>query len=185
MSVQHEGAPVSALYGTMAELASPEALLDAAQRAREAGWRDIEAYSPFPVEGVAEALGFTKNRVPLLTLLGGIAGGAGGYFMQWYSAVVSYPINVGGRPLHSWPMFIPAAFETTVLGAALAAVIGMLVLNGLPALVHPVFGARDFEMASRNRFFLLLRPGGAGRGSEEARAFLQGLAPIAVVEVPR
>jgi len=176
---------MNALYGTMAELATPDALLEAARHARGAGWRGVEAYSPFPIDGLADALGFNGNRVPLLALLGGIAGGAGGYFMQWYAAVVSYPINVGGRPLHSWPMFIPAAFELTVLGAALAAVLGMLWLNGLPSLVHPVFGAADFELASRNRFFLLLRADAEDFDRARAHDFLHGLQPLRVIEVAR
>jgi hypothetical protein len=169
----------------MAEFGSAEALLDAAKRARKAGYRRIEAYSPFPVEGVAEAIGFSRNRVPLFALLGGIAGGLGGYVMQWYSAVVSYPLNIGGRPLHSWPSFIPTAFELTVLGAALAAVFGMLFLNGLPRLVHPVFNAPDFDLATRNRFFLCLRPDDGTFDGEGARDFLEGLQPLRVIEVPR
>lgn len=173
------------IYGAMAELDSAEALLAAVRRARVAGYRRIEAYAPFPVEGLAEAIGFAGNRVPLLTLLGGIAGGAGGYFMQWYSAVLSYPINVGGRPLHSWPSFIPATFELTVLGAALAAVLGMLFLNGLPALYHPVFNAPEFDLATRNRFFLCLRADDGQFDAERVRAFLSELQPLRVMEVPR
>jgi hypothetical protein len=172
-------------YGMMAEFGSAEALLDAVRRAREAGYRRIEAYSPLPVESLSEAIGFHGNRVPLITLLGGIAGGAGGYFMQWYSAVLSYPINVGGRPLHSWPSFIPATFELTVLGAALAAVLGMLLLNGLPQLYHPVFNAPDFDLATRNRFFLCVRSEDARFDADETRGFLESLKPLRVVEVPR
>src|SRR5207249_7691855 len=144
----------SSPYGIMAEFASPQALLAAVAFCREARYRDIEAYTPFPVDGLAEALGFARNRVPLLALIGGILGGAGIYFLQWYSAVIDYPINAGGRPLHSWPAFIPPTFEITVLAAALACFFGMLVLNGLPRLHHPIFNAKDFDLASRNRFFL-------------------------------
>ncbi|HET9651107.1 MAG TPA: DUF3341 domain-containing protein, partial [Usitatibacter sp.] len=145
---------MSAIYGLMAEFASAEALLAAARRAREAGFEHAEAYSPFAVDGLADALGFSGSRVPLATLAGGILGGAGGFFLQWYSAVIDYPINSGGRPLNSWPEFIPVTFELTVLGAALAAVAAMLVANGLPRLRHPVFNVREFELATRNRFFL-------------------------------
>ena len=173
------------IYGAMAEFESAEALLAAVRRARAAGYRRIEAYAPFPVEGLAEAIGFAGNRVPLFALLGGVAGGAGGYLMQWYSAVLSYPINVGGRPLHSWPSFIPVTFELTVLGAALAAVLGMLFLNGLPALYHPVFNAHDFDLATRNRFFLCLRADDAQFDVQRTRAFLDDLHPLRVVEVPR
>jgi hypothetical protein len=171
---------MSALYGLMAELRTPEELLAAARRAREAGFARVEAYAPFPVEGLGEAVGFTKTRVPLATLLGGIAGGLGGFFLQWYSAVIDYPINSGGRPLDSWPEFIPVTFETTVLGAAIFAVAAMLLGNGLPRLRHPVFNVREFELATRNRFFLCLR----GEEGEAARTFLAQLRPMRVLEVP-
>lgn len=174
---------MSAAYGLMAELDSAEALLAAVQRARAAGYARIEAYSPFPVEGLAEALGFTPSRVAFWTLVGGIAGGVGGYFLQWYTAVIDYPINVGGRPLHSWPEFIPSTFEMTVLFAALAAVVAMLLGNGLPRLNHPVFDAPDFDFATRNRFFLCLCAGDAAFEATAARRFLDELKPIRVVEV--
>lgn len=172
------------IYGLMAEFRTGDALLDAARRAREEGYRAVEAYAPYAVEGIAEAVGFRHDRVPLITLLGGIAGGLGGYFLQWYSAVLDFPINVGGRPLHSWPSFIPATFELTILGAALAAVFGMLAANGLPRLHHPVFNAPDFEQSSRNRFFLCLPVHDAKFDPQKSRAFLEGLQPIAVSEVP-
>ena len=171
-------------YGLMAELASADALVAAATRAREARLGGIEAYSPFPVEGLADALAMPPSRVPLATLLGGIAGGAGGWFLQWYSAVIDYPINAGGRPLDSWPAFIPVVFETTVLGAALAAVLAMIVGNGLPRLRHPVFDAPGFELASRNRFFLCLRADAPHWDAAAARAFLAKLEPLRIVEVP-
>ena len=167
------------IYGVMAEFASPEKLLEATEKARAAGYQQIEAYSPFPIEGLAEATGMRRNWVPAIVLAGGLAGGIGGYFMQWYSAVISYPINSGGKPLHSWPEFIPVTFETTVLVAALAGVAGMLLLNGLPKLYHPVFNVPQFDLASRNRFFLCLRP-----GDGQARRFLEALQPLGVWEVP-
>jgi hypothetical protein len=168
----------------MAEFASPEKLLEATEKARAAGYRPVEAYSPFPIEGLAEATGMRRNWVPAIVLAGGLAGGIGGYFMQWYSAVISYPINSGGKPLHSWPEFIPVTFETTVLLAALAGVAGMLLLNGLPKLYHPVFNVPQFDLASRNRFFLCLRSGEPKFAPESARRFLDGLQPIGVWEVP-
>ena len=175
---------MSALYGVMAELTDEKALLAAAREARDAGWEGIEAYSPFPVEGLAETLEPRASRLPLFVFLGGLLGGAGGYFLQWYSAVVSYPINVGGRPLNSWPEFIPVTFEMTVLFAALAAVIAMIVGNGLPRLRHPLFDAPHFDLATRNRFFLCLR-GDAPRFDEKrARRFLKSLEPLRVIEVP-
>ena len=135
--------------------------------------------------GLAEVLGFRRSRVPLVTLLGGIAGGVTGFAMQWYSAVISYPLNIGGRPLNSWPAFIPPTFELTVLFAALSAFLGMLFLNGLPALVHPVFNAKDFDLATRNRFFLCLRTDDPRFEDADARRFLESLEPLRVVEVPR
>ena len=147
---------MSERYGMMGEFSSAEAIVSAAQALHAQGHR-LEAYTPFSVDGLPEALGYRNNAVPLLTLLGGIIGGVGGYFLQWYSAVIDYPINSGGRPLNAWPAFIPATFEMTILGAALAGFIGFLLLNGLPRLRHPVFAAADFDLASRDRFFLCVR----------------------------
>jgi hypothetical protein len=172
------------LYGLLAEFRSAEALLDAARAVRAHGYAGFEAYTPFPVEGLDELVGMKRNHVPLLALAGGIAGGAGTYFLQWYSAVVDYPINVGGRPLHSWPAFVPATFEITILGAALAAALGMLVLNGLPRLYHPLFAVEEFELATRNRFFLCLPARDAAFDLERSGALLRGLDPLLVREVP-
>ena len=169
------------IYGVMAEFRHAEALIAAAARARDAGYGRIEAYSPYPVEGLAETIGFRKNRVPLIVFVSGLAGGLGGYFMQWYSAVISYPINSGGKPLHSWPEFIPVTFELTILAAAVVGFIGMLVLNGLPKLYHPVFNVPEFDLASRNRFFLCLR----ATESDQARELLQTLEPLGIWEVPQ
>ena len=171
-------------YGLIAEFGSADALLDAAWRTNATGYRAVEAYTPFSVEGLPEAIGFAGNRVPLVTLLGGIVGGVGGYLLQWYSAVVDYPINSGGRPLHAWPAFIPATFEMTVLGAALAAFFGMLLLNGLPKLHHPIFNAPEFDLASRNRFFVAIRATDPDFDVARTRAFLEDLSPIKVSEVP-
>lgn len=172
------------IYGLMAEFRTGDALLEATRCARDDGYRELEAYAPYPIEGIAEAVGFKRNRVPLMTLLGGFAGGIGGYLLQWYSAVVDYPINVGGRPLHSWPSFIVPTFELTILGAALAAVFGMLAANGLPRLYHPVFNAPDFEQVTRNRFFLCLPARDPHFDAKRSKAFLQGLQPLSVAEVP-
>ncbi len=170
-------------YGIMAEFASPQALLTAVARCREARYRDIEAYTPFPVEGLAEALGFARNRVPLLTLIGGILGGAGAYFMQWYSAVIDYPINAGGRGLHSWPAFIVPTFELAILGAALAAFFGFILLNGLPRLHHPVFNAPDFDLASKSRFFLCIRSSDPRFDAAATERLLRELQPVRVMRV--
>jgi hypothetical protein len=173
----------SAVYGLVAEFADDKALVDAARRARAAGYRNVDAYAPFSVEGLSDALGFRTDRVALITLLGGIVGGTAAYFLQWYTAVIDYPINAGGRPLHSWPAFIPATFEMTVLGAALAAFFGMLILNGLPRLTHPIFNAPEFDLATRNRFFLCIEARDPRFEPGEVRAFLDGLAPLKIAEV--
>jgi len=175
---------MSALYGLIAEFRTADALLEAARAAQRAGYRATEAYAPYPVEGLPEAIGFRHNRVPLFALLGGIGGGIGGYLLQWYAAVIDYPLNIGGRPTHSWPAFIPVTFETTILGAALAAVLGMLLANGLPRLRHPVFDAEDFGQATRNRFFLCLPAHDGNFDPDRSKAFLEGLRPLKVSEVP-
>ena len=171
----------SGLYGVMAEFRHAEALVEAAHRARDAGYRDVEAYSPFPVDGLADAVGFRGSRVPLIVFVAGLLGGLGGFFMQWYSAVISYPINSGGKPLNSWPAFIPVTFELTVLAGAVIGFIGLLALNGLPRLYHPVFNVREFDLASRNRFFLCL----PGAEAAPARRFLETLDPLGVWDVPQ
>jgi Protein of unknown function (DUF3341) len=171
------------LYALLAEFAEPTALVRAAHASRKT-YRDVDAYAPYAVDGLAEALGFRRNRVPLVTLLGGIAGGVGIYALQWYTAVIDYPINSGGRPLDSWPVFIPPTFEVTVLVAALAAFFGMLALNGLPRLHHPIFNAREFDLASRNRFFLCIRASDPAFDVERTRTFLAAFAPLRVIEVP-
>ena len=172
------------MYGVLAEFRTADDLLHAARAAKAAGYQRVEAYTPFPVEGLDQAVGMRSNRVALGALLGGIAGGLGTYFLQWYSAVIDYPINVGGRPLHSWPSFIPPTFEITILGAALTAVAVMLFANGLPRLRHPLFGAPQFDLATRNRFFLCIRATAPRFEPARARSFLKELAPIEICDVP-
>ena len=173
-----------AMYGLLAEFPSADALCAAARHARDNGYTRVEAYSPFAIEGLDDIVGADKGWIAPLTLVGGILGGAGTYFLQWYAAVVDYPINIGGRPLHSWPAFIPATFEITILGAAVAAVLAMLVLNGLPRLYHPLFEVEEFELASRNRFFLCLPARDPVFAPCPARDLLEELHPLLLREVP-
>src|SRR3954467_2685619 len=144
-------------HGYLAEFDTPEAIVEAALQTYAAGYRKIDAYSPFPAEGLSEAIGFHRTRVPLLVRLGGIFGCVMGYFLQYYAMVRDYPLNTGGRPLNSWPAFIPVTFELTVLCAAISAVVGMFVLNRLPMPYHPVFNVPRFALASRDRFFLCIQ----------------------------
>ena len=164
------------LYGLMAEFRDPGAVVAAARAAREAGYTRMDAYVPFPMEELSEALGWrTRGRLPRLVLVGGLLGAAGGYALQYYATVVSYPFNVGGRPPHSWPAFIPVTFEMGILGAALTAVLGMLALNGLPHPHHPVFNAPNFALASTDRFFLCIESRDPRFDRDATRRFLEGL----------
>lgn len=172
------------IYGTMAEFVSAQELVVAARRTHEAGYRKIDAYSPFPVEELAEAIGFHRNNVPLVTLIGGIVGGLTGYLMQYWMAVVNYPVNVGGRPYHSWPSFIIVTFELTILFGGISAVFGMLALNGLPMPYHPVFNEPRFARASKDRFFLIVFATDPKYDAKGTRQFLEGLQPRSVSEVP-
>ena len=148
--------PAGALHGVMAEFGTLPALVAAIEAAREHGYRDMDAYSPFPSHEVSHALRLPPSKLPYMVLAGGILGLVGGYFLQFYAAVVDYPTNIGGRPLHSWPFFVPVTFECTILGAALTAVFGMLALNRLPTPYHPVFNHPTFALASRDTFFLCI-----------------------------
>ena len=172
-----------ALYGLVAEFDTPEHLLSAARRAFADGFRKMDAYTPFPVEGLAEAIGFQRTRLPLIVLIGGIIGCVGGFFLQYWIAVLDYPINVGGRPLNSWPSFIPVTFELTILLAALSAVFGLLALNGLPMPYHPLFNVERFELASLNRFFLCIEAKDPRFDAEQTRSFLEATGAHGVYEV--
>ena len=172
------------LYGVIAEFNDPQSLLDAANAVREQGYTATDAFSPFPIHGLAEAVGFHKSRLSAIVLTMGILGGVGGFFMCWYANVISYPLNIGGKPLNSWPAWIPITFECAILLAALGAVFGMLALNGLPMPYHPVFNVRRFDSASRDKFFLVIQARDPKFKLEEARSFLQTLGPREVTDVP-
>lgn len=171
------------IYGVMAEFDNPEMLRDGAERAHAAGYRRMDAYSPFPVEGLAEVIGFKRTHLPLIVLIGGILGGIGGFYLQYWSSVIDYPLIVGGKPYNSWPAFIPVTFETTILGAALAAVLGMLGLNGLPMPYHPVFNVERFALASRDRFFLCIEAADPKFDLDNTVEFLRSLNPSSIHEV--
>ena len=170
-------------YGLMAEFETPTDVVAAARRVHEEGYRRIDAFSPYPIEELSEAIGVHTTKMSMIVLIGGIVGLVAGYLMQYYTHVIDYPLNVGGKPFHSWPQFIPITFETTVLGAALAAVFGMLALNGLPEPYHPVFNTPNFALASRDRFFLLVEARDPKFDREQTAAFLRTLGPREVTDV--
>jgi hypothetical protein len=168
----------------LAEFDSPTALVKAAEATHAAGYQKIDAYSPLPIEGLAEAIGFHHDMVPLVTLIGAIIGGVSGYALQYWINVINYPLNIGGKPFHSWPSFIVVTFEMTILFGGLSAVFGMLALNGLPMPYHPVFNVERFAMASKDRFFLIVFSSDKKYDDVKTRAFLEGLGPKTLVEVP-
>jgi hypothetical protein len=172
-------------YGLMAEFEDADKLLAATERVREAGYRRIDAYSPFPIDGMGEALGIKGSPLSWIVLIGGIVGGLAGFGLQFYVAVIATPNNIGGRPLLSWPAFVPISFETTILGAALAGVVGMIVLNRLPMPYHPVFNVDRFIRASQDGFFLCVESSDPQFDPQKTRDFLHSLQPREVYDVPR
>ncbi|MFN8489431.1 MAG: DUF3341 domain-containing protein [Caldilineaceae bacterium] len=171
------------LYGLMAEFRDEHELLKATRSAYDQGFRRMEAYTPFLVEELAEILGVRGRRLPLIVLAGGILGGGGGLLMQWFSATIHYPLNIGGRPYTSWPSFIPVSFELTILFASIFGLLGMFALNGLPQPYHPVFNVPDFTQASRDRFFLCIEARDPHFDLDQTRQFMEGLGAQGVFEV--
>ena len=171
------------LYGVIAEFENPSDLVAAARRVYTLGYRRINGYSPYPIEELSEAIGFTHTSLPLIVFIGGLIGGIGGFLMQYYIEVIDYPINVGGKPYNSWPAFIPITFEMTVLVAAFSAVLGMLVLNKLPQPYHPVFNLPNFAMATRDRFFLAIEANDPKFDHAEVVELLKSLNALEVNDV--
>jgi hypothetical protein len=171
------------LYGLMAEFDNPTDAVAATHRAYAEGYRRMDAYSPYPIEELSDAVGFHKTRVPLVVLCGAILGGLSGYMLQYWISVISYPLNVGGRPLHSWPAFIIVTFEMTILFGGISAVVGMLALNGLPMPYHPVFNNPRFTSASRDRFFLCIEAADPQFDREHTGSFMATLNAVDVAEV--
>jgi Protein of unknown function (DUF3341) len=172
-----------AIYGLLAEFETPEQLLEAAHRTHNAGYKSIDAFTPMPVEGMAEAVGFEHTNLPAVVFTGGLLGGLFGFAMCYYANVISFPLNIGGKPYNSWPAFIPITFELTILGAALSAVFGMLAMNGLPTPYHPVFNVARFALASKDRFFLCVKARDKKFDLAKTKAFLESLHPHGVFEI--
>jgi hypothetical protein len=185
MSSHTETMPVTTIHGVAAEYDEPETLVEAVKKARAAGYRKMDAYTPFPVHGLAEALEFHDWRIPWAVFLAGCAGAVGGYMLQYYVSVIDYPLNVGGRPLNSWPQFIPVTFECTILFAAITAVLCAVVLNGLPQPYHPIFNAPNFDLASQDRFFLCIESDDPKFDTAEVERLLNGTGAVAVSEVEK
>jgi hypothetical protein len=180
MSSQDSG---GRLYGLMAEFDTPAALIAATEKTRKAGYRKLDAYAPYPIEELVHALGHHHSKLPLLVLVGGVLGCLAGLGLQVWVNAVAYPLNIGGKPILSWPAFVPVTFEVTILFASLTAVLGMLALNGLPTPYHPVFNVPRFSAASRDRYFLCIEAADPRFHAEGTRQFLEGLAPTEVSDV--
>ena len=171
------------LYCLLAEFDTAESLIAAARQTRQAGYVNTDAFSPVPLPELADALALKPSAVAPITLIGGILGGLTGFLMQVYACTYSYRENIGGRPLYSWPAFIPITFELTVLGAGLSAAVGMLILNKLPQPYHPIFNSQRFDLASRDKFFLCIEAADPKFDLEQSRRFLRSLAPTGIEEV--
>lgn len=171
-------------WGVMAQFATPEDVLEAADKAFAAGYRKMDAYSPHPIEGLAEAMGKARTRIPFLVLMAGLTGLCAGFGLEYFTSVIDYPMNIGGRPLNSIPSFVPVAYECTILFSALMSALGMLAINGFPMPYHPVFNVAEFVRgASRDKFFLCIEATDPKFDAAAVRAFLTGLKPEGVHDV--
>jgi hypothetical protein len=179
----HKAEKEQGIYGLVAEFADAESLLKAAEKVYQGGYTHTDAYTPYPVEELLEVLGKHPSKLPWIILAGGLTGGTGGFLMQAWCAGIDYAQNIGGRPLFSWPAFLPITFEATVLSSAICAVFGMILLNGLPMPYHPLFNVEQFAKASKNAFFLGIEAGDPRFDREKTKSFLQGLQPRGVYEV--
>lgn len=171
------------VYGMVAEFSSPDAILKAARKARKEGYTEMDAYTPFPVHGLDEAIGFDEPKIKWLIFIMGVFGGSFGLWLMWWINTTEYPMNVGGRPLFSWPSFVPVTFECTVLFASLTAFFGMLALNGLPHPHHPIFNAKNFERCSQDKFFLCIEAADPKFEADEVSKFMGTLKAENVSEV--
>jgi hypothetical protein len=176
-------APKKPIYGVMGSFTDHEELIHAIEGVKSEGYTKIDAYMPYPIEEVWEAIGHHKSPVPLIVLIGGIIGGLSGFFLQYWVSAIEYPINVGGRPYNSWPAFIPVTFECTILGAVLAAVAGVFIVNGLPEPYHPVFNVKSFALASRDRYFLCIEATDPKFDRQNAQLLLLSLKAMEVTDV--
>ena len=165
------------IFGIIAEFGAPDEILAAAERAKKAGYSNMDAYTPFPMEELTEALGIKQSKLSLFVLCCGIAGGLTGFFLPYFAAAIDYPLNIGGRPLNSWPYWIPITFELTILFAAIGAVVGMIFRNGLPRPVHPLFNVDRFEMVTRDKFYLCIEATDPKFDAAETEQFLRSLKP--------
>ena len=172
------------IYGLMAEFETPTELVNACKAAYAEGYREMDAYSPFPIEEASEAIGFHKSAVPLVVLTGGILGGLSGFLLQYWINVIAYPLNIGGKPLNSWPAFIVPTFEMTILFAGLSGMFGMFALNGLPRPYHPLFHVDQFSKVTRNRFFLCVEATDPKFDLTGTQQFMERLKPLSISEVP-
>ncbi len=173
------------IYGLLAEFDSPESLVEAAHKVTEEGYRRVDAFTPYPIEELEEALEVPKTCLPWLVFGAGVTGGLTAFFVQWYATVVHYPLNVGGRPLNSWPLYIPVTFELTVLLAGVTAVVAMFLLNGLPTLYHPLFEVKRFEHATQDGFFLAIEAKDPKFDLDQTSGLLHSLEPMDIFEVPQ